>query len=184
MESETMTTANEFIAKWRTVELKEQSAAQEHFIDLCRLAGHPTPAEADPSGETFCFEMGASKHGGGEGRADVWKKNFFAWEYKGKRKDLDAAFDQLLLYKDALGNPPLLVVSDMERILIRTNYTGTVPVKHEITLDNLGEPRSLEILDALFHQPDRLRPGATSVAITEEAARRFAEVADAMRSRG
>jgi len=27
-------TIPEFIAKWRKVELKERSAAQEHFIDL------------------------------------------------------------------------------------------------------------------------------------------------------
>jgi hypothetical protein len=40
----------DFIAKWRYAELKERSAAQEHFIDLCRLVGHPTPAEADPAG--------------------------------------------------------------------------------------------------------------------------------------
>ena len=29
----------EFIAKWRASELNERSAAQEHFIDLCRLLG-------------------------------------------------------------------------------------------------------------------------------------------------
>jgi hypothetical protein len=50
----------EFIAKWRKVELKERSAAQEHFLDLCRLVEHPTPAEADPTGESFCFEKGAA----------------------------------------------------------------------------------------------------------------------------
>ena len=43
-------TPGEFIAKWRASELKERSAAQEHFIDLCRLLGEPTPAEADPTG--------------------------------------------------------------------------------------------------------------------------------------
>jgi hypothetical protein len=55
----------EFIGKWKKVELKERSASQEHFIDLCRLLEHPTPAEADPIGDTFCFEKGAAKHGGG-----------------------------------------------------------------------------------------------------------------------
>ena len=45
----------EFIAKWRASELKERSAAQEHFIDLCRLLGEPTPAEADPAGEYYSF---------------------------------------------------------------------------------------------------------------------------------
>lgn len=43
----------EFVAKWRHATLKERSAAQEHFIDVCRLIGHATPAEADPKGEWF-----------------------------------------------------------------------------------------------------------------------------------
>ena len=37
-------TPGKFIAKWQASELKERSAAQEHFIDLCRLLGEPTPA--------------------------------------------------------------------------------------------------------------------------------------------
>ena len=69
----------EFVAKWRKAKLKERSAAQEHFIDLCHLVGHPTPAEADPTGQTFTFEAGAAKTSGGEGWADVWKKGFFAY---------------------------------------------------------------------------------------------------------
>lgn len=40
-------TIQEFIAKWRKVELKERSAAQEHFLDLCNVFAHPTPAAAD-----------------------------------------------------------------------------------------------------------------------------------------
>jgi|TARA_B100001057_G_scaffold480570_1_gene553548 hypothetical protein len=53
--------AADFIAKWRPSELKERSAAQEHFLDLCRLLGEPTPAEVDPKGEFYCFERGAAK---------------------------------------------------------------------------------------------------------------------------
>ncbi len=176
--------AAEFIAKWRKVDLKERSAAQEHFLDLCGMVGHPTPAEADPTGETFCFEKGAQKHGGGDGFADVWKKDFFGWEYKGKHKDLDNAYNQLLLYRDALANPPLLVVCDLDRIVVRTNFTKTVSVAHAIPLDRLGEPRSLEILRAVFFDPEKLRPGKTSVAITQEAAQHFADMAESMRKRG
>ena len=106
-------TPEEFVAKWRAVQLKERSAAQEHFIDLCRLLDEPTPAEADPTGDAYCFERGASKEGGGDGWADVWKRHHFAWEYKGKRANLDAAFTQLRQYALALENPPLLIVSDM-----------------------------------------------------------------------
>lgn len=176
--------ASEFIAKWRKVELKERSAAQEHFLDLCRMLGHHTPAEADPTGENFCFEKGAEKHGGGDGFADVWKKDFFGWEYKGKHKDLDNAYNQLLLYRDALASPPILVVCDLDRIVIHTNFTKTVSVAHEIPLERLGDPRSLEIIRAVFFDPEKLRPGKTSVAITQEAAQHFADMAESMRKRG
>ena len=105
-------TPHAFITKWRASALKERSASQEHFIDLCHLLDEPPPAEADPSGETYCFERGARKDTGGDGWADVWKRHHFAWEYKGQRTDLDAAFDQLRQYSLALENPPLLIVSD------------------------------------------------------------------------
>lgn len=77
-------TPAEFLNKWRNVELKERSAAQERFLDLCRLVAHPTPAEADPAGGTFCFEKGTAKLDGGDGCADVWKRGHFAFEYKGR----------------------------------------------------------------------------------------------------
>ena len=177
-------TIPEFIAKWRKVELKERSAAQEHFIDLCNVFEHPTPAAADPTGENFCFEKGAAKHAGGDGFADVWKRGFFGFEYKGKHKDLAAAYDQLLRYRNALENPPLLVVCDLDRIIVHTNFTGTVSATHEIALESLGEPRNVGILRAVFHDPETLHPARTSVAVTQDAARRFAEIAAAMRQRG
>ena len=73
-------TPHAFIAKWRDATLKERSAAQEHFLDLCRLLDEPTPAEADPTGATYCFERGARKDTGGDGWADVWKRHCFAWK--------------------------------------------------------------------------------------------------------
>ncbi len=66
-------TPQDFVAKWRASTLKGRSAAQEHFIDLCRLLGHPTPAEADPTGASFTFEAGVAKQKGGQGWADVWR---------------------------------------------------------------------------------------------------------------
>jgi type II restriction/modification system DNA methylase subunit YeeA len=172
-----------FISKWRHIELKERSAAQEHFLDLCRLVGHPTPAEADATGGTFCFEKGAAKHDGGDGYADVWKRGLFAFEYKGRHKDLNAAYTQLLQYREALENPPLLVTCDLGRIVVHTNFTATAKQVHEIPLEALGEARSLEILHALFHEPEKLRPGRTSTAVTTEAARRFTDIAASMRER-
>ena len=176
-------TVAEFIAKWRKVELKERSAAQEHFLDLCNVFGHPTPAAADPTGEKYCFEKGAAKHGGGDGFADVWKRGFFGWEYKGKHKDLSAAYDQLLRYRDALENPPLLVLCDLDRIVVRTNFTGTVSAVYDIPLEDFAASRNIEIVRAVFHDPETLRPGRTSAAVTQEAAARIGEIAASMRER-
>mgnify|MGYP000961479034 CR=1 FL=1 len=82
-------TPQEFVRKWRPIALKESAASKEHFVDLCRLLGHDTPAEGDPAGTWYAFEAGASKASGGQGYADVWKRGYFAWEYKGPHADLD-----------------------------------------------------------------------------------------------
>ena len=177
-------TPHDFITKWRASALKERSASQEHFIDLCRLLGEPTPAEADPSGETYCFERGARKDGGGDGWADVWKRHHFAWEYKGHRADLDAAFAQLRQYALALENPPLLIVSDMRRFRIRTNWTNSVSRTHEFDLDDLGDAAARDRLKWAFSDPERLRPGETRQSLTERAAASFSTVAQALRERG
>ena len=177
-------TPAEFIAKWRASELKESSASQEHFIDLCRLLSEPTPAEADPTGERYCFERGARKDTGGDGGADVWKRGCFAWEYKGRRADLDAAFNQLRQYALALENPPLLIVSDMARFRIRTNWTNSVSVTHEFTLDDLADGATRDKLKWAMSDPERLRPGETRQTVTERAAATFAELAQGLRDRG
>ena len=177
-------TPHEFIAKWRVSELKESSAAQEHFIDLCRLLDEPTPAEADPTGDHYCFERGARTDIGGDGWADVWKRHHFAWEYKGKHANLNAAFDQLRQYTLALENPPLLIVSDMARFRIRTNWTNCVSRTHEFVLDDLTDAATRNKLKWAFSSPDRLRPGETRQALTERAAETFASLAQSLRDRG
>ena len=177
-------TPGAFIAKWRASELKESSASQEHFIDLCRLLAEPTPAEADPAGEWYCFERGARKDTGGDGWADVWKRGCFAWEYKGRRADLDAAFNQLRQYALALENPPLLIVSDMARFRIRTNWTNSVSVTHEFTLGDLADGATRDKLKWAMSEPERLRPDETRQTVTERAAATFAELAQGLRNRG
>jgi hypothetical protein len=176
-----------FAAKWRGVTTTEKAASQEHFIDLCRMLGEPTPHEADPTGEHYAFEKRVSKAAGGDGFADAWKRDFFAWEYKGKDKDLRAAYVQLMGYKDDLGNPPLLVVSDLERIEIHTNFTGLSPIVKVVTLDDLAadDPsEALATLRAVFTAPEELRPRIQPAQITEQAARHFAEIAQSLRWRG
>ena len=181
----TQITPRAFVDKWQhAADLNERAAAQEHFIDLCRLVGHPTPAEMDPEGTRFTFEAGAAKHSGGQGWADVWKRGAFAWEYKGRHANLDKAYDQLLQYREALQNPPLLIVSDMATIRIHTNFTNTVKTVYELTLDELLEPARLRVLRNAFFEPEQLRAPQSPEQVTQAAATEFARLAEQLRAYG
>jgi hypothetical protein len=190
-------TVEEFKKKWARYQGKETSAYQEHFNDLCRILGQPTPVQADPSGnDFFCFqkrvvkdaelfdvETPASGDPHERGFADVWKKDCFGWEYKGKKKNLDEAYRQLQRYREALLNPPLLVVCDFDRYIIRTNFNGTVQEVHEFTNAQIGDPRILKLLRDVFTDPNYLRPLKTTARVTEELAERIAKVALSLQGR-
>jgi hypothetical protein len=88
---------------------------------------------------------------------------------------------------DDLGNPPLLLVSDVERIEIHTNFTGLSPIVKLVTLDDLAadDPSdALQLLSDVFTAPEELRPRIEPAQITEQAARHVAEIAQSLRSRG
>src|SRR5437867_3496241 len=191
-------TPAEFKRKWSRYTGKETSAYQGHFDDLCRLLEQPTPAEADPSGsDFFCFqkrvvkdaelfelhETGVEAEPSERGFADVWRKGCFAWEYKGKKKNLDEAYKQLLRYRESLLNPPLLVVCDFDRYIVRTNFNGTVQEVHEFSNDQIDRPENLRILRALFDNPDFLKPQRTTAQVTEKLAEQIAEVGRSLQSR-
>ena len=191
-------TLAEFKKKWLRYRGKETSAYQEHFNDLCRLLEQKTPAEADPSGsDWFCFqkrvvkdmelftveESGAESEASERGFADVWRKGCFAWEYKGKRKNLDDAYKQLLRYRESLLNPPLLVVCDFERFIIRTNFNGTVQETYDFDLAHIDQPRNWRVLRALFSNPESLKPVRTTAEVTEGLAGHIAEIAKSLQKR-
>ena len=195
-------TPQAFIEKWRASTLKETAAYTEHFIDICRLTGQPTPAEVDPNGDFFTFQKGVTKNaqgavvtedtlfgerpvksGNAQGFADVWFKGHFAWEYKGKHKDLEKAREQLLQYLDDLQNPPLLVVCDFQRFEIHTRFNNCVKEVHRFTNDELDKPENLRKLRALFEDVDFFKPTKTTLAATEDVAGQFATMAERLRSR-
>jgi len=177
-------TPQDFVTKWRRSQVNERAGYQQHFLDLCQLAGHPTPAELDPKGQFFRFEANASKADGGEGFADVWYRGHFALEYKGKHANLDRAYQQLLQYREALENPPLLIVCDLETIVIHPNFLNTVNRPITLTYDDLLTPAGLTTLRAIFHNPAALKPTQTTDAVTQKAAAQFARLADQLRQAG
>ncbi|MFI4892642.1 MAG: class I SAM-dependent DNA methyltransferase [Phycisphaerales bacterium JB058] len=182
-----------FIAKWKRAELSERAASQEHFLDLCKLLGVKTPAELDPVGDTFTFEKGvavagpaSAGSGGQRGFADVWYKGRFGWEYKrkGKYATLTDALRQLQQYRDALENPPLLVVSDIARTEIHTNFTGYRSDVYTIELERLHEPDQLALLRRVFTDPESFKPEETTEQVTEKAAKNIGAIAQGLRERG
>jgi len=189
-----VTTPVEFVAKWSRVALSERAASQEFFLDLCRLLAQPTPAEHDATGAEYAFEKGvavsgdASSRGGAgqRGFADVWWKGKFAWEFKraDKHKDLNEAYAQLQKYREALDNPPLLIVCDIRRIEIHTNFTGAAKRVHRLKLEDLAEPRGLDLLRRAFAEPWSFKPDQTPEQVTKVVAEKFATLAQRLRSRG
>jgi restriction-modification enzyme MmeI-like protein len=177
-------TPQDFVSKWKRVTAREKQTYQEHFIDLCHLVGHPTPNEVDPTGRRFAFEMGATKTSGGQGWADVAKIGYFGLEYKRKDADLDEAYKQLLLYRESLENPPLLIVSDINNIVIRTNYTNLATRTITLTLEDLLKPESIQILKTVFFNPEELKPKVTIEHVTQEAAKQFSTLANVLRKFG
>ncbi len=181
----------EFIRRWNDSELSERAGSHSHFIDLCAILNEQPPAAADPKGLDYAYEKHVNKTGDDKGFADVWKRSCFGWEYKGKHKDLQAAYLQLLKYREDLDNPPLLVVCDFERFEVHTNFTNTRPLVYKFTLDDLmrREPipgsdlSALEILRAVFSEPDKLKPGALEIRVTEKAADEFTKLKDNLRAR-
>ena len=165
--------------------LNERAGAQAHFIDLCRVLGVPEPA--DP--EDYCFERGVTKTGSAgartDGFADVWQRGHFAWEYKAPGRSLEGALKQLMMYALPLENPPLLVVSDRQRIEVHTHFTGTpseTPCRSRST--TWRGPRCSSACARCGPSPTPTRPRRSNRDITEEAARTFAGTAERLRAAG
>ncbi len=180
-------TLHDFVRKWNASLLNERQGAQLHFHDLCEALGVAHPTEEDGIGAAYIYEKRVTKAGTNEpGYADVWKRGFFAWEYKSKGSDLGKALKQLNEYHAALDNPPLLVVCDFERFEVHTRFENQPSRVFAFTLNDLLKPTDtatcalppLEVLRALFGDYHQLRPGITAVRVTEAAAADLLQLAE------
>ena len=177
-------TPQQFVATWKNVTQTERATSQTHFNHLCQLISVDDPITGDPTGQTYAFEPGVRKAGGGQGWADVWKRGHFGWEYKGPGRDLEAAYTQLLNYKDALENPPLLIVSDVQTIIVRSNFTNSVQRRRVFTVEGMLDPAERDALRSVWTNPEAFRSKRTTEAVTLEAAAQFAKLADHLRAKG
>jgi hypothetical protein len=177
----------EFVERWSKSTLSERQAAQSHFDQLCHLVGHQTPAEYDPEGNTFVFEQGVEKATGGKGRADVWFRGRFAWEYKSKGENLDSAYSQLGGYRGGLENPPLLVVCDFEEYRIYPQWPNLSAKPWVFRNEDLLKGEILRYIEWLLRTPNRFKQLLEDELkareqITERLAGQFADLARLMRN--
>ena len=170
-------TPAEFIAKWKDTTFSENQGSQPMFEDICRLVGHPTPAEFK-NPEVFTFEKRVPG-----GAADAYLEGHFGWEFKGNDSQLDGAFNQLLRYSFYLKQPSLLIVSSFQTILVRTNFPGMETVLHEIPVAEVDNPDNLKVLRCAFHAPTDLRPNRSVEDVTKETAGLFVEIVEDMEKR-
>ena len=179
----------EFAEKWGLAQLRERAGSQEHFLDICRSSERAHRRRPIRAGDFFTFEKSLKKETGATGFADVWRRDCFAWEYKGLHADLSAAYSQLQLYRESLGNPPLLVVCDMDRYEVHTNFNNTVKRVYRFSNSDFPSDQSVDgtqltpvqVLRALFVEPDLLHPGKSQAKLTEEAADLLVTLAEDLR---
>lgn len=166
----------------------ERDSYQNHWRELCGVVRHEVPG-VDPD---YKFERKVRKVGTKDtGFADVYKAKHFIAEYKRPGRDLEAARRQAALYAWELGNPPLLITSDFQRIEVNTAFTGTSPKTYLIGLDDIehnqvvpgGDLTALDILKSAFHAPENLDPRHFRERITTSATRQVGLVAQRMGQR-
>ena len=188
-----------FSARWANYEGTEPQHYQAQFNEICDIVGHPNPA-TDLDNHDFEFQKAAPTPGDRNGVADVFLRNRFVMEYKKPGKNLEDAYSQTFRYRDSLGNPPLLIVSDFQTIRIHTNFTGTVSDTYTITLDDLRDieqnatrksalgivsqsPLSVyQVLRYCFYEPGNLKPSNTPEQLTQAAAEVFWKISDELQT--
>ncbi len=146
----------------------------------------PPHTEIDEIGASYTYEKRVTKAGTGEqGFADVWKRGWFAWEYKSKGGDLKRAYRQLNEYHESLENPPLLIVCDFTRFEVHTKFENAPSRVFAFTLDDLLVPHDtatsalppLDVLRHVFGDYNKLRPEVVAIPVTRAAASDFLRLA-------
>ena len=155
----TTLTPQAFVDKWRFVQLKERSAYQEHFIDLCHLVGHPTPAEDDPAGTRLRSSSARPNKTGGQGFADVFKRGCFALGIQGQARRSRQGLSATAAISRRPAQSPAADRVRHRPLVVHTNYTNTATARTTITLDDILTAEGLKALRAIFEYPEFFKSG-------------------------
>lgn len=185
--------------RWRSAQASERANAQLYLVELCDALAVERPR---PAGTGYEFEYPVrmvDRNSGVESCnfIDLFKQGCFVLEAKHKEVErsnemsLQKAFGQAHAYARALPGtpPPYLLVLDVGRTLIvwdRWQGTyGSFAAGRRIDLTDLAFRREdVELLRAIWEDPMSLDPGGRATAVTEEIARKLAELARRLETRG
>ena len=152
----------------------EMGEAQNFIRDLCEVFGFSHK-------RLVSFEQRVQKLGGGRGRIDGFYPGKLLIEMKSRGADLDEAYTQATGYLHGLTDaelPDHILVSDFEHLHLYKRDGQTPPLRHRLS-------DFAQHLDAyLFLAGYETQAQAEQIAVNEDAARKIAELHDAMREGG
>jgi hypothetical protein len=152
----------------------EMGDAQNFIRGLCDVFGFSNK-------RLINFEQRVKKLDGARGRIDGFYPGKLLIEMKSRGENLDAAYQQATDYLPGLKDaelPDYILVSDFEHLHLYHRGTASPPLRHK-----LGD-FSQHIDDYLFLAGFEPQAQADQIAVNEHAARKIAELHDAMRSGG
>jgi hypothetical protein len=178
--------------RWSPANTRERSNAQLYIVELCDALGVERPR---PAGTGYEFEYPVRVVGREDGAescnyVDLHKNGCFVLEAKqhGRERTNDMllrkAFGQVHAYAKSLPGtpPPYLLVLDVGRTLIvwdRWQGTyGSFAAGRRIDLTDLAyREDDVRLLQDIWEDPSRRNPGLRAAEVTEEIARKLAELA-------
>ncbi|MCD0161093.1 class I SAM-dependent DNA methyltransferase [Deinococcus sp. 6YEL10] len=177
-------TPEEFVKLYRNLKATERASAQTWFNDLCDLLEVPRPISLKSNSGDYGYEKTVSKLAGGRGFVDVWLSGSFGWEFKRKGRNLLDALVQLTAYRNDINNPPLLIVSDIDRIEIHTNFTGTQKAVEVFELKDLLDDKKRLRLRQAWEDPHVFDPSQTRAILTTGAVEELMTVSKVLKEEG
>jgi hypothetical protein len=152
----------------------EMGEAQNFIRGLCDVFGFSNK-------RLVSFEQRVQKLGGGRGRIDGFYPGKLLIEMKSRGENLEEAYKQATEYLPGLKDaelPDYILVSDFEHLHLYQHGTSNPPLRHKLN------DFSQHIDDYLFLAGFEPQAQAEQIAVNESAARKIAQLHDAMRSGG
>jgi hypothetical protein len=152
----------------------EMGEAQNFIRGLCDVFGFSNK-------RLVSFEQRVQKLGGGRGRIDGFYPGKLLIEMKSRGENLEEAYKQATEYLPGLKDaelPDYILVSDFEHLHLYQHGTNNPPLRHKLN------DFSQHIDDYLFLAGFEPQAQAEQIAVNESAARKIAQLHDAMRSGG